>query len=319
MNRSTVSRILLATDFSDSALLAHDYAAHLASAFGASIDILHVTERRRETETDELLKYEANVQSQLRIVERMLKNHGVPVTVRRVTGDPGAQILAAAREVDADVIAMGLQGHTHVPYGLMGSSVDSVTKVGVCPVLTVPLPQKEASPCVLAEPGPVSIRRILAAVDFSTPSMDSLECAAHFAMGLRAELLLVHVVEPAHSDWDHIEMEAQAHIHTSWEVRLKELVDEAKALGVFASYDIRGGLPADSILAGALQHRCDLIVMGTHGRQGRDREKMGSVAEGVLKQATCPVLTVKNPKFLPGGRRLISTALIQQQDNVRHD
>jgi nucleotide-binding universal stress UspA family protein len=319
MNRSTVSRILLATDFSDSALLAHDYAAHLASAFGASIDILHVTDRRPEMKADELLKHEAQVQSQLRIVERMLRNHGVPVTVRRVTGEPGAQILATAREVGADVIAMGLQGHTHLPYGLIGSAVDSVTKVGVCPVLTVPLPQKEASPCVLAEPGPVSIRRILAAVDFSTPSLDSLECAAHFAMGLRAELMLVHVVEPAHADWDLNRTEEDARIRTSWEARLEELVDEAKALGLFASYDIRGGLPADSILAGALQHRCDLIVMGTHGRKGRDRENRGSVAEGVLKQATCPVLTVKNPKFLPGGRRLISTALVEQQDNVRHD
>jgi nucleotide-binding universal stress UspA family protein len=313
MNRSTISRILLATDFSDSALLAHDYATHFASAFGASIDILHVTENANE------IKAVANVQSQLRIVERMLRNHGVAVTVRRVTGDPGAQILATAREVDADVIAMGLQGHTHLPYGLIGSTVDSVTKAGVCPVLTVPLPQKEASPCVLAEPGPVSIRRILAAVDFSTPSMDSLECAVHVAMGLRAELMLVHVVEPAHADWDLNRTEEDARIRTSWEARLKELVDEAKTLGLFASYDIRGGLPADSILAGALQHRCDLIVMGTHGRQGRDREKRGSVAEGVLKQATCPVLTVKNPKCFPGGRRLISTAFVQQQDSVRHD
>lgn len=314
MNHSSVSRMLLATDFSESALLAHDYAAHLASAFGASINLIHVTDRRPQMKVDELLKQEAHVQSQLRTVEKMLKNHGVPVTVQRVTGDPGAEILATARAVDADVIAMGLQGHTHVPYGLIGSTVDSVTKVGVCPVLTVPLPQKEASPCVLAEPGPVSIRRILAPVDFSTPSMDSLECAVQFARGLRAELVLVHVLEPAHSDWDLKRTEEDARMRSSWEVRMKELVDEAKALGLFASYDIRGGLPADSILAGALQHRCDLIVMGTHGRRGRDRVKMGSVAEGVLKQATCPVLTVKNPKFLPGGRRLISTALVQQQD-----
>lgn len=126
--------------------------------------------------------------------------------------------------------------------------------------------------------------------------------------------MLVHVLEPAHSDWDLNRTEESAQIRTSWEALLKQLVDEAKALGLFASYDIRGGLPADSILAGALQHRCDLIVMGTHGQQGRNRVKMGSVAEGVLKQATCPVLTVKNPKFLPGGRRLISTALVQQQD-----
>jgi nucleotide-binding universal stress UspA family protein len=313
MNRSNVSRMLLATDFSDSALLAHDYAAQLASAFGASVDILHVTDRRPEMRAAELLNEEGQVQSQLQSVEKMLRNHGVPVTIRRITGDPSAEIVAVGRQVDADVIAMGLQGYTHVPYGLIGSTVDSVTKAGICPVLTVPLPHKEASPCVLAPRGPASIRRILVAVDFSSPSIDALECAVHFARALRAELMLVHVVEPAHSDWDHSQTEEDAQNRTSWEARLKELVDEAKALGLLATYDIRGGVPADSILAGALQHRCDLIVMGTHGRQGRDREKVGSVAEGVLKQATCPVVTVKNPKFLSGGRRSVSTALVRQE------
>ena len=41
--------------------------------------------------------------------------------------------------------------------------------------------------------------------------------------------------------------------------------------------------------------RCDLIVMGTHGRTGLDRMLMGSVAEEVLRRARCPVLAVKDP------------------------
>jgi hypothetical protein len=40
---------------------------------------------------------------------------------------------------------------------------------------------------------------------------------------------------------------------------------------------------------------CDLIVMGTHGRSGLARLFMGSVAEKVLREASCPVLTVKTP------------------------
>lgn len=188
MNPSTISRVLLATDFSDSAVLAHDYAAHLAAAFGASIDILHVTDRRPEMSVDQVVKRESEVHSQLRAVEKMLHRHGLHVTVRRVTGDPGEQILAAARQVDADVIAMGLQGQTNVAYGLTGSTVDRVTTAGICPVLTVPLPQREPSPCVMAAPGPVSIRRILAPVDFSIPSIDAVECAVRFAIGLEMPL-----------------------------------------------------------------------------------------------------------------------------------
>ena len=41
--------------------------------------------------------------------------------------------------------------------------------------------------------------------------------------------------------------------------------------------------------------KCDLIVMGTHGRTGLGRLLMGSVAEQVVRNASCPVLTVKTP------------------------
>ncbi len=40
----------------------------------------------------------------------------------------------------------------------------------------------------------------------------------------------------------------------------------------------------------------DLIVMGTHGRVGRLHELLGSVAEGVVRNAPCPVLTVRDPR-----------------------
>ncbi|HEU4685803.1 MAG TPA: universal stress protein [Nitrospira sp.] len=51
--------------------------------------------------------------------------------------------------------------------------------------------------------------------------------------------------------------------------------------------------------------RAGLIVMGTHGRRGWSRVRFGSVAEAVLRQAHCPVLTVKSPKFQPGHRRVL--------------
>jgi len=55
------------------------------------------------------------------------------------------------------------------------------------------------------------------------------------------------------------------------------------------------GQPADEILRLARKVSCDLIVMGTHGRTGLARLLHGSVAEEVLRKATCPVLTVHLP------------------------
>ena len=53
------------------------------------------------------------------------------------------------------------------------------------------------------------------------------------------------------------------------------------------------GEPDAVILRVAEQLRCDLIVIGTHGRKGFERLMIGSVAERVVRQSSCPVLTVQ--------------------------
>jgi nucleotide-binding universal stress UspA family protein len=313
VNQSIISKILLATDFSDSAILAQVYAEYLAAALKASVAVLHVSESRHGgTAPSE----EAEIQTKLREVRESIEALAVPVSIHRSTGSAGDQILSTARHMNADVIAMGMQGHTHVPYGLIGTTVRTVTKSGPCPVLTVPLPAKEASPCLFSGPEAVKVRRILAPVDFSSPSMDSLECAIHLAHGLKADLVLLHVVEPVHADWDLHRIQGAAETRDQWDARLGHLAEVMKTLGLSATYDVRTGTPPDSILACALQQGCDLLVMGTHGRGGREGVDVGSVAEAVLKQATCPVLTVKNPKFVGGGRPAIRDVLSEKSQEA---
>jgi nucleotide-binding universal stress UspA family protein len=60
------------------------------------------------------------------------------------------------------------------------------------------------------------------------------------------------------------------------------------------------GEAADQIVRYARDSAMDLIVMGTHGRTGEEREVLGSVAEEVLRNASCSVLVVKMPKGIPG-------------------
>jgi nucleotide-binding universal stress UspA family protein len=52
------------------------------------------------------------------------------------------------------------------------------------------------------------------------------------------------------------------------------------------------GAPAEKILAFAQKEKIDLIIMGVHGRTGLDRMIFGSVASKVVKNASCPVLTL---------------------------
>lgn len=65
----------------------------------------------------------------------------------------------------------------------------------------------------------------------------------------------------------------------------------------FRGVDARGvvvvGYAAEEILAQAENEKADLIVMGTRGRKGIDLILFGSVAEKVVKNAKCPVLTIR--------------------------
>src|SRR5689334_11004695 len=181
-NNAIVSRILLATDFSESARLAQAYTEYLAVALKASVVVLYVKEHR----TEDAGLNEQEIQSRLHTLQEKIRERFVTASVRRSVGNAGDEIVSAAHQLNADMISMGMQGETHVPYGLMGSTALTVTTSGPCPVLTVPLPVKQASPCVFTAPDAVRVQRILAPVDFSDPSLDSLECAIHLAHRLRA-------------------------------------------------------------------------------------------------------------------------------------
>lgn len=75
--------------------------------------------------------------------------------------------------------------------------------------------------------------------------------------------------------------------------RLAPLTARARAARVRAVSIIREGAEADQIVRLARARRASTVVMGTHGRSGMKRVAFGSVAARVLRQAPCPVLTVR--------------------------
>ena len=310
-----VKRILLATDFSDDAGRAQEYAMHLAGACGAKLEVLHVIEATREMdlETESFALVErsrAAAARQLEEVRDDLARRGTAARVRLLLGDPSEQIHQVARELDSDLVVLGAQGRNNLPYGLLGKTAARVICEGPCPVLAVPGSRKDAVEVPPIERlGP--IRHILAPLDFSTPSLDAVEYAVHLARGVGAAVTLMHVLEPSSYDLDcglgMIKEEAVKRDY--WNGQLMELRGAVTAFGLPAEAEVCGGHPSDAILACALRQHADLIVMGTHGRRGRSPERCGSVADSVLRLATCPVLTVRTAKFDSGHRRVVPTVL----------
>jgi nucleotide-binding universal stress UspA family protein len=152
--------------------------------------------------------------------------------------------------------------------------------------------------------GWVTISRVLAPVDFSPCSISALKYAAYFAQRLGATLDLVHVregeedLEPKWFGPGQRDFSEFPEVSTySWGRELVALVND---LARVHNLPVRGrilfGEPGRAILKVSSAERHGLIVMGTHGRSGLSRLAFGSVAEKVVRDARCPVLTVRVEK-----------------------
>ena len=313
-----ITRILFATDFSDDAARAQEYAMYLATAWDAKVDVLHVIEAPAWLNADAATvavveQVRIAAARQLEQVRDHMVRSGISAKVRQVLGNPHEHICLATKDNGVDLVVLGVQGRTNLLYGLIGSTAERVVKDGPCPVLTVPgLLEEVGKPSTASRQVPV--RHILAPLDFSSSSLDAVEYAIHLAKGLDATVTLMHVLEPVCYDLDcglgMIEGEAGKRDH--WTRELTELTQLATSFGLQADFEISGGIPSDAILACALRHQSDLIVMGTHGRRGLTDGRFGSVAEAVLRRTTCPILTVKMPKFAADHRRVMPQVMAER-------
>jgi universal stress protein A len=143
-----------------------------------------------------------------------------------------------------------------------------------------------------------AFRRILHPTDFSRASAPALRRAVALARACRAPLVLVHVMTPPSpfigegaQPSSYVDLLILA--RRSAKRRLAAALARAKRGRVRAQAIFAEGLPADAILRAARRTRADLIVMGTHGRSGLSRVFLGSVAERVVRESRCPVLTVR--------------------------
>jgi nucleotide-binding universal stress UspA family protein len=140
--------------------------------------------------------------------------------------------------------------------------------------------------------------RILVPTDFSPQSSRAWETARRLAGALGADLFLVHVLveAPLFSEGPFAGERVREVIDSMrvWvDKSLEQWAAQARAEGLAVTTQRRTGEPYREVLAAAEEFRAELIVIGTHGRGGLDRALLGSVADRVIRVATCPVLTVR--------------------------
>lgn len=142
----------------------------------------------------------------------------------------------------------------------------------------------------------MKFKHILVPTDLSDRSTAALEYASSLAEMCGARLHILHVddlmayaaVSGAEGAYIH---ELPGTDQRELKARLAEI--KPTAANVEYSHHFVEGVPSVEIVALVDELSADLIVMSSHGRTGLSRVLMGSVAENVLRHATCPVLIVK--------------------------
>ena len=146
------------------------------------------------------------------------------------------------------------------------------------------------------------VHTILHPTDFSEPSANALGLACALARDYGARLIALHVTHnPPIFAGEGLVPPGSEEIRAEADAQLRQLAPPQDDVRV--EHRLEDGDPAGEILRVATEVGASLIVMGTHGRTGFGRLLMGSVAEQVVRRATCPVVTVTRPVAIPPATR----------------
>jgi universal stress protein A len=142
------------------------------------------------------------------------------------------------------------------------------------------------------------IRKILAPIDFSEVSVETLVQASELTRHFQAELVVVHVIAPvptlpADPNYSFEVPAYEEALRANSDKQLAEIVGKHVDDDIVTTRIVGYGDPAREIVRTADEEGADLIVIATHGLTGWQHLVFGSVAEKVVRQARCPVLTVR--------------------------
>ncbi len=287
--------ILVPIDGSESSMRAAREARMIAKTYDADVHLLSIVDVRNfglgapggET-VSPAIEQPLSERAETALEEAAaVFDEDTPVTTEIRHGTPAADITAYAEQATVDLIVMGTTGLTGVDRIVLGSVAERVLRQAPVPVITV---REDA-------PETDSYERILLPTDGSDHAKMAAEHAIDIASQYGALLYVVGVLDlqeiggifdAGGLDQEFVERHEQA---------TREDVDEIGDRAAEAEVDVRTtvtrGTPHEEICAYADESDIDVIVMGTHGRSGVRRALLGSVTESTVRNAPCPVCSIR--------------------------
>lgn len=151
--------------------------------------------------------------------------------------------------------------------------------------------------------------KILVPVDFSDQSIIALKQSYNIARFTKSEILLVNVIdEDFLKTLEHLfsDQSYEDPVRDQIQLKLDQLAGEAqKESGLYVNTTIKRGKIYEEIVNLANQIDATFIVMGTHGAVGLKKKFIGSNAARVIKEAHCPVITIKGTDHHRGCKKIV--------------
>jgi nucleotide-binding universal stress UspA family protein len=291
-------RFLLPTDFSSASNKALDHALVLAHKYDAELIMLHVevphthdphNPKKEFPDLDELFAFIRQH------VAGRVDDDSLPVIqgtvaireeVRRSISD-ATEILDFIEQESIDLVIMGTHGRGALKSFVLGSTTDKVIRGSLAPVLTI----HKGEDLLITNQG--KYNKILAPVDFSDASRESLQLAVNLATKFGSELIVFHVFEPVLSAPGFF---SDSPTMTNIDPDLK--ARSIDALKKFAGDILPGGTPFElssgrahrEISDYANKHGVDLIVIANQGWNALDQFLLGGTTEKLIRKSPVPVM-----------------------------
>ena len=292
--------VVCGTDFSATATEAVDIAAALARRIETRLLLVHVDQLHRSLVSDPIILESAALQKRCELDReaQRLRDLGTDVEETVVAGSAFDQLVTAAIKANALLIVIGAVGHGLGRRLLVGSVAERTAERSPVPTLVV-RPGGRLASWVRGE----NELKVLVGYDFSA--------ASDAALGWINELRRIGELETTvlYTNWPPDEArrlrfegplplaanpeEIQKNLERDLKKRIAKFLSKQKVIAVV---EPGWGTPEGYLFEMASRQKMDLIVVGTHQRQGLGRVLLGSVSRAVLHHAKMSVAVVPPAK-----------------------
>jgi len=283
MNKLDVNRILIPTDFSDTANLALEHAIRMAQLLDSEIVLLHVVStfafrvNLPEVDMDESqnAKLSGAIGARLaQIAEEIKSKHGVKVNTMITYGRIREEVVRIADETDADMIILGTHGVSGIREFFMGSNAFRIVSEASCPVLSV---QQSAQQ--------FGFKNIVVPIDNSFHSREKLNLAVKMAATYNANIHICGLRSHDHDDEE---------INAKFRMKMKQVEDFLKERQVeFTVSTVFCSNIARSTMDYAAEKNADLIIIMNEQEINTTGFFLGPYAQQIVNHSTIPILSIR--------------------------